>query len=296
MARTAQRSAHDAASMPLAGHLRELRTRLVKAAAAILIGGVIGFAMRGRLVGVLMRPVCSITGIHGVGGSTAQCHNGVLSLTGPTAGISLSFDIAIFCGLVLASPVWLYQLWAFLAPGLYKNEKRYSLCFIGAGVPLFLCGAALCYGFFPMIMRVLLTFVPTGVAVNLPLDQTLVFFLKMMAVFGSSFVLPLILVLLNVIGILSAARLRSWWRAAVMAIFVFSAIAVPTGDPIGMSVLAIPICMLYFAAIGAATINDSRRARAAATGPNANLTPDQASTLDLIPAPVESPEQFERSR
>ena len=275
--------------MPLMEHLRELRGRLIRAAAAITLCGVAGFVFRDRLITLLQHPICSIQGVAGIGRSTPECRNGVLTLTGPTAGMSLAFDVAIFTGLVLASPIWLYQLWAFIAPGLYKKEKRYSLGFIGAAVPLFLCGAGLCYYFFPIIMKVLLTFTPGGVLINLPLDQTLVFFLRMMSVFGVSFVLPLILVLLNVIGILSATRMHSWWRLVIMAVFVFAAVAVPTGDPIGMSVLAVPICTLYFGAIGISALNDGRRARRRAADPNSRLSPDQASNLDLTPIAVERP-------
>jgi sec-independent protein translocase protein TatC len=274
-------------------HIRELRTRLIKAALAILVGGIVGFIFYRNIVDVLEHPICNIKSIHGVGQPTAACRNGVLVLIGPSAGITLAFKIAMFSGLVLAAPVWLYQFWAFLAPGLYKNEKKYSLTFVGAAVPLFAAGAALCYVFFPTILRVLMGFVPSGVAAQLPLDQTLVFFLRMMVVFGSSFVLPLILVLFNFIGILSGARMRKSWRVVVLAIFVFSAIAVPTGDPIGMSVLAIPICLLYFGAIGVALLNDRRRAAKRAADPIQQLSPDEASSLDLTPLPVERASSLE---
>lgn len=275
-------------------HIRELRSRLVKAAAAITVGAIIGFVLRNRLVSVVTDPICSIKGINGVARSTPACPSGVLTLSGPTAGINLAFEIALFSGLVLASPIWLYQLWAFLAPGLYKKEKRYGIGFISAAVPLFLCGAALCYYFFPTIMRVLLTsFTPKQTAVLLPTDQLLVFFLRMVFVFGTSFVLPLILVLFNFIGLISGERLRRWWRPVIMVIFVFSAIAVPTGDPIGMSVLAVPICLLYFAAVGVALLNDKRRAARRLASPNANLSPDEASELDLTPRPVERADDLE---
>ncbi|HEV2636612.1 MAG TPA: twin-arginine translocase subunit TatC [Actinocrinis sp.] len=291
MAAKAGRSADDAARMPLMEHIRELRSRLIKAALAILLGGIIGFIFWERLVRVLIRPICNIQGVQGLGHDTPQCRNGLLTLTGPTAGISLAFDIAIFCGLVLASPVWLYQLWAFLAPGLYKKEKKYSLGFIGAAVPLFLAGAGLCYYFFPTIIKVLVgSFTPAGVNPNLPLDQIVVFFLRMMGVFGLSFVLPLILLLFNFLGILKGRTMFRWWRGIVMAIFVFSAIAVPTGDPIGMSILAVPICILYFSACGISMLNDRRRAR---RNPNAGLSPDEASQLDLAPLPVERAQDLE---
>jgi sec-independent protein translocase protein TatC len=281
--------------MPLMEHIRELRTRLIRSALAIIVAAIIGFIFYRNIVHVLESPICNIKGIHGVGQPTPDCRNGVLVLIGPSAGITLAFKIALFSGLVLSAPVWLYQLWAFLAPGLYKNEKKYSLTFVGAAVPLFAAGAALCYVFFPTILRVLMGFVPAGVAAQLPLDQTLVFFLRMMVVFGASFVLPLILVLFNVIGILSGDRMRKHWRIVVLVIFVFAAIAVPTGDPIGMSVLAIPIVVLYFGAIGLALLNDKRRAARRAADPIHQLSPDEASHLDLTPAPIENTEPIERA-
>jgi sec-independent protein translocase protein TatC len=293
VAAKAGRSADDAARMPLMEHIRELRSRLIKAGLAILVGGIVGFVFYRNIVGVLEHPICNIKGVHGVGQPSADCRNGVLVLVGPSAGITLAFKIALFSGLVLAAPVWMYQLWAFLAPGLYKKEKKYGLTFIGAAMPLFAAGAALCYVFFPTILRVLTSFVPSGVATQLPLDQTLVFFLRMMVVFGCSFVLPLILVLFNFIGILSGARMRKSWRGVVLAIFVFSAIAVPTGDPIGMSVLAIPICVLYFGAVGIALLNDRRREARRAADPIHSLSPDEASQLDLTPLPVERAASFE---
>ena len=281
--------------MPLMEHIRELRTRLIKAAGAVLAGSVVGFIFWQRLVSFLIKPLCNIPNVQGIGRSTAACHNGLLTLTGPTAGISLAFDVAIFCGLVLTSPIWLYQVWAFLAPGLYKKEKKYSLSFIAAAVPLFLAGASLCYYFFPTIIKVLVgSFTPHDVAVQLPADQMVVFFLRMMTVFGCSFVLPLILVLFNFLGILKAKTMFKWWRGIVMAIFVFAAVAVPTGDPIGMSVLAIPICVLYFGACGISALNDKRRARRkAAEDPNAGLSPDEASVLDLEPLAIERADSLE---
>jgi sec-independent protein translocase protein TatC len=291
----AGRSADDAARMPLMEHIRELRTRLIKSALAMIVAGIIGLVFYRNIVNVLETPICNIKSIHGVGQPNASCRNGVLVLIGPSAGITLAFKIAFFSGVVLSAPVWMYQLWAFLAPGLYKNEKKYSLTFVGAAVPLFAAGAGLCYVFFPTILRVLMGFVPAGVASQLPLDQTLVFFLRMMVVFGTSFVLPLILVLFNFIGILSGDRMRKHWRIVVLVIFVFAAIAVPTGDPIGMSVLAIPICILYFGAIGVALINDRRRAARRAADPIHQLSPDEASHIDLSPAPVEHVEPIERA-
>ena len=293
MAGNAGRSADDAARMPLMEHIRELRNRLMKAAAAILIGAIIGFIFRNHVLLALEHPVCHIRGLNGIAKATPQCPDGAIVFNGPTAQVHLSFEIAMYAGLVLASPIWLYQVWAFLAPGLYKKEKRYSLSFIGAAVPLFCAGVVVCYYLFPIIMQVLLSFMGgAGGATILDASQYMTFFLQMMTVFGVSFVLPLVLVLFNFIGILSSKAMRKWWRGIVLAIFIFGAIAVPTGDPFGMSALAIPICVLYAGAVGIAELNDRRRARRRAAAA-ANLSPDEASDLDLTPQPIDEAESLE---
>ena len=294
MAGKAGRSADDAARMPLGEHIRELRNRLVKAALAIIIGAVIGFLFRGHVLHLLEGPVCQIKGLQGVGKGSPQCPNGALVFNGPTAQVGLSFKIAMYVGVVIASPVWLYQVWAFLAPGLYKKEKKYSLSFIFAAVPLFMAGVTVCYFLFPVIMKVLLSFLGgTGASTMLDASSYMTFVLQMMMVFGVSFVLPLVLVLFNFIGILSSKAMRKYWRVIVLAIFIFGAIAVPTGDPFGMSALAIPICILYFAAVGVSEVNDRRRARRRANAPGANLSPDEATDLDLTPQPVEEAQSLE---
>jgi sec-independent protein translocase protein TatC len=282
--------------MPLGEHIRELRNRLMKAALAVLVGAVVGFIFRGQILHSLEGPVCNINGLHGVGqsASNAQCPDGALVLNGPTAQVSLSFKIAMYVGIVFGSPVWLYQIWAFLAPGLYKKEKKYTLSFVFAAVPLFGAGVTVCYVLFPVIMHVLLTFLPdVGAATMLDAGSYMTFILQMMVVFGISFVLPLVLVLFNFLGILSSKAMRKWWRGIVLAIFVFGAIAVPTGDPFGMSALAIPICVLYFVAVGISELNDRRRARRRAARPGADLSPDEATDLDLTPAPIERAESLE---
>lgn len=282
-------NADTAEGMPLVEHLRELRSRLVKAAVAIVAGIIVAFLLRNHVIGVLEDQVCGDASINGIGKATAQCPNGVLTLSGPTAGITLAFKVAFLGGLCLSAPAWLYQFWAFMAPGLYKTEKRYGLGFVAVATPLFASGCALCYLFFPKIMQALLgsAFTPRGVAVQLPVDTFLTFYLRMMAVFGLSFVLPLFLLLFNALGLMSGAVMARHWRVIVLAIFVFAAIAVPTGDPIGMSVLAIPLCALYAAAVVFAKANDRRRLRRRAAGSLSGLSPDQPSPLDLTPAPLD---------
>ncbi|WP_063774414.1 twin-arginine translocase subunit TatC [Streptacidiphilus rugosus] len=252
--------------MQLTDHLRELRHRLLISCAALLVTTVVGWIVHGHVVDLLTGPACGIKGVHGVGGPTPQCPNGLLVNQGVLAPLSLSFKVSMTVGLVLACPVWSYQLWAFVAPGLHRREKRYGLGFTAAAAPLFCAGGTLAYWVFPKALGVLAGFNPGSFALALPGDQFLDFFVRLVLVFGLSFEMPLLLVALNFVGVLSAARLRGWWRGIVFAIFVLSAVATPTGDPLTMTVLALPICLLFFAALGVVSLHDLRSGRAPRTG------------------------------
>jgi sec-independent protein translocase protein TatC len=289
--KAAKRPKDPEGRMPLSEHIRELRTRLFRCSVAILLGAVVGWVLHNKVLDALAKPVCSVKGVHGIAAAAnTKCANGVLTIEGATSGLALSLKVALMAGILFASPVWLYQLWAFIAPGLHKKEKRYGLGFVAAGVPLFAAGAGLCYLIFPKIMTVLLKFTPGVAANNIPFEKFIGFFLKMVVIFGVSFEVPLLVVMLNFVGILSAQRLKHTWRYVTFAIFVFAAAAVPTGEPLGMLALAIPMCALYYAAIGVAVLNDKRRA---ARDLNASLSPDEASDLDLTPAPIEAPAPVE---
>ena len=270
--------------MPLSDHLRELRNRLLIAVAALLVTTIIGWVLHNWLIDQLTGPACAIKGVHGYGDRTAACPNGLLVNTGVLEPLSFSFKVSMMAGFVLASPVWTYQLWAFVAPGLYKKEKKYGLGFTAAAVPLFLMGAYLAYWIFPKAMKILVSFNPPGFSIAFPGSEFLDFFIRMVLVFGLSFELPLLLVALNFLGILSAAKLRSWWRGIIFLIFLFSAIATPTGDPLTMSVLAIPICVLFIGALGVCTLNDRAKGKRRALDPDNLLDDDQSATLDLTPS------------
>jgi sec-independent protein translocase protein TatC len=249
----------DEGRMPLVEHLRELRTRLVRGSLAIAAGSAVAWFFYDPIIRLLIDPVCS-AGAAGV--SNTSCGPVVVSsVLGP---LSLQLKVSLAGGLVLASPVWLYQLWAFLAPGLHRNEKRWTYAFVASGVPLFLAGAAISYLILPKAVRVLLDFTPGGVGNLIPLDEYLDFVLRMLLVFGLAFELPLILVVANLAGVLSARRIRSWWRAMVFGIFVFAAAATPTGDPLTMAALALPMVLLYVLAAAVAVLVDRARRRRAA--------------------------------
>jgi sec-independent protein translocase protein TatC len=271
--------------MPLADHLRELRRRLVRAMLAIAAGGVVGWIYYHQIFRALSRPACELPStIKTIG----QGHCGVLTISGLIAPFSLQLEVAFMVGLVLASPIWLYQLWAFIAPGLHRNEKRWAVSFAAIGVPLFLVGAGLAYWLLPHVVPVLLHFTPSQVSNNVPIDKYLDFVIRLIVVFGLAFEIPLILVVANLAGLISAKRMASWWRWAIFLIFLFAAVATPTGDPFTMSALAVPLCMLYGLAILIARVFDSRRSRREREE-SESWENYEASPLDSSPEPVENP-------
>lgn len=265
--------------MSLAEHLRELRNRLAKGLLAITVVSIVAAFYSQELMEFLADPVprCE-PGMKETGGHCATVtFNDLLSPFTTTVKVSL------MVGIIVSSPIWLYQLWAFVAPGLHKNERKYTYWFVSAAVPLFFGGAWLAYTILPVSMRVLLGITPDGAANLLPMDKILDFTVRMVLVFGASFELPLLLVMLNMTGIVTGRRMLTWWRGVVMGVFIFGAVATPTTDPVGMIALAGPIVVLYFIAVGISFLNDSRRRR---NDPDAELDDDEASDLDLTPQAV----------
>ena len=270
--------------MPLADHLRELRNRLLIAVVAILVITSVTAFFYNELINFLIRPVLESVGCaHGEKKQANGNPCAEMTVQGVVAPFSIALKVSLMAGVVFSTPVWLYQLWAFLAPGLHKHEKRYALGFVGIGAPLFLVGAALAYILMPQTVSVLQEFTPDNTKPLLPIDDYLNIITRMVVVFGLAFELPLLLILLNFTGVLTAKRLGSWWRWMVMGITIFAAVATPTGDPLTMMTLAAPIVLLYFIALGICIANDRRRRR---NNPDADLDDDEASQLDLTPEDI----------
>jgi sec-independent protein translocase protein TatC len=265
--------------MPLADHLRELRNRLMKAVLAILAVTIVAMVYYKPIADFLTDPVRDSVGCTEGFGRAAEDGETCAEITinGLIAPFTIMLKVALTVGVVAASPVWLHQLWAFLAPGLHKHEKRYARAFVGAGVPLFIGGAYLAYLVLPKAAATLLDFSPDGTGNLIPLDDFLDIVTRLVIVFGLAFELPLLLVMLNFTGILSGRQLLGWWRVMVLCITVFSAVATPTGDPLTMGALAAPIVLLYFGAVAVCLFNDRRRAR---KDPYAGLDDDEASRID----------------
>lgn len=264
--------------MPLGEHIRELRTRLIRGVLAIVVAGVVSFVFFNDIWKVLRRPYCQVHQTHGL--VTANgC--GTLVFTNVFDPIVWHFKVALIAGLIIASPVWLYQLWAFVTPGLERKERKYSLMFVGSAVPLFLAGATLAYFVMSKGLQVLLNFAPAGTTSLISIDHYLGYALAMLLVFGGSFVIPLLLVMLNQMGVVTYQRLKKSRRLSIFLAFAFSAIATPSGDPVTMLALGVPLAILLEVATQIARVHDARKAKLEAASPMAAIADDEPSPLDL---------------
>ncbi|MGW0768003.1 twin-arginine translocase subunit TatC [Streptomyces sp. NPDC002676] len=271
--------------MPLVDHLRELRNRLAKGVLAILAVTIIAAFFYRDIINVITQPVLDEIGCHQSFGELAKAKNvhcAHITVSGLLAPFTLALKVALMAGVVLASPVWLYQLWAFVAPGLHRSEKKYAYAFVGFGFPLFLGGGYLAFHVLPTTAKVMIDLTPNGAENLLPLDDLLDLVTRMIVVFGLAFEMPLLLVMLNLTGVLSGRRMLGWWRGMIVGITAFAAVATPSPDPMTMLALAAPIWALYFIAVAIALLNDRRRARREADGPG----DDEASELDLTPEEI----------
>ncbi len=260
--------------MSLVEHLRELRTRLVKSLLALVPGAILGWIYYKQLLRFVLKPGCD-AGVRGVG--NGPCSLFVTSgLTGP---INLAVSASLVTGIALASPVWLYQIWAFVTPGLHRHERRWSLAFLATAVPLFFAGAGLCYAILPKIVKVLLGFTPQDATASVNVQDYLSIVGHLMIAFGLAFELPVFVVLLNAVGVLPAKGIERHWRGIVFGIFLFAAVATPTGDPYTMMALALPMILLLGIAYLFCLWNDRRRRVAAGEPDYGALADDEVSPL-----------------
>ncbi len=239
--------------MSLGQHLLELRKRLFLAAAGILVGAIIGWFLSDFVWDALREPIYAII--------ESQDRKAQLNYPDITSAFDLKLKIAFYVGLVVSSPVWLYQTFAFLVPGLTRIEKQYTFGFLFTAIPLFLAGCAAGWFVLPNIVGLMTGFAPKEDAALIVAQSYLDFVLKLMIAIGVAFVLPVFIVLLNLAGVISAQSIIKSWRVAVLLITLFTAIATPAADVISMFLLAIPMVVLYFAAYGIAYLHDRRAAR-----------------------------------
>lgn len=266
--------------MSLAEHLRELRKRMFISAIAIVIAAVIAFIDWGWLSTALGLPFEFTSLVNLVRDQMrvpidriAQKQNATIMSTTVSQGFDLTVQIGLTIAILIASPVWLFQIFAFLVPGLTGREKRYTFGFFFTAVPLFLVGGVTGWLLFPRMVELLANFTPPEDVLSLDSKYYYDFIIKLVLAVGVGFVLPVFLVLLNFLGVLAGATILKSWRVAVLVITLFSAIATPAVDVISMILLAIPMIMLYFAAVGIALIHDRIAARRLNLSDRAEPTP-----------------------
>jgi sec-independent protein translocase protein TatC len=252
--------------MSLGGHLVELRKRLYLSAVFIVLGAIAGWFSADFLLAQLREPIFLV--------ASSQDRVATLNYDGITSAFDLKLQIAFTVGIVISSPFWLYQIWAFFMPGLTKREIKYTLGFMFSAIPLFLAGCAAGWFVYPHIVALMTSFAPSDDATIITAKTYFDFVLKLVLVVGVAFVLPVFLVLFNFAGLISAQSILKSWRIAILVITLFTAIATPAADVLSMFLLAIPMVMLYFLAAGIAWIHDRRQAKKLAV-----LHENEASSL-----------------
>lgn len=271
--------------MTLVEHVRELRDRLFRASLAVVAGLIVGFVLAQPAFDLLKEPYCNLpdsTNADGV------CQ-GFLQLS-PADGFLLKLKLALWIGLIVAAPVWLYQLWAFIAPGLHRHERKWAYVFVAIAAPLFAGGAVLAYLVVDKGLAFLMESGVTGLSTQLEVTRYISFVTTMILLFGVAFEFPLILLMLNFTGVATARRLLSWWRVVIFVCFAFAAIATPDPGPFGMTLLALSLSLLYFVAVGVAFLNDKRRGRGKEI--YAGLADDEVSPLKDDNEPIEASAPF----
>ncbi|MEV1110216.1 twin-arginine translocase subunit TatC [Micromonospora sp. NPDC049751] len=265
-------------SMTLIEHVRELRNRLFRASLAILVGFGFGIWLAEPVRHLLSQPYCDLPGSKDASG---KC---LFVQLGPADLFLLNLKIGLWVGLIIAAPIWLYQLWAFIAPGLHRHERRYAYAFTALAAPLFAAGAVLAFFVTAKGLEFLMNVSGDDISTTLEVTRYISFVTNLILLFGVAFEFPLIVLMLNFVGLASAKRLLSWWRVAIFVFFAFSAVVTPTPDPFGMTALAVCLSALYFGAVGIAFINDRRRGRGKEVF--AGLDDDEVSPLEFDPDPV----------
>jgi sec-independent protein translocase protein TatC len=274
--------------MAVLDHLRELRRRVVIALLIIAVGAIAGWVFYDPILRFLEHPYCSVPAKHRFPGTeTGGCH---LIYNQVLAGFTTRLKVSFIAGAVLTGPFWLYQIWAFITPGLRKNERKYTLIFICGSTLLFVAGVSLAYVVLSKGLRFLLGAAGSGTQALLTVDSYLSFVTLMLIVFGVSFELPLIVVMANLAGVLPGRWLRKSQRIAIFLIFLFAAVATPSTDPFTMCAMAVPMTVLFEAAVLVAVVHDKRKAKRKAAA-KANAVEDDdldaPSRIDPIPRPID---------
>jgi sec-independent protein translocase protein TatC len=293
-----RRKSNPDGSMTLMEHLYELRNRLFIALCAVALGGVLGFIWWGvspfglpSLGNLITRPYCALPPTLRLTPNAGQCQ---LLQTAPFEVFTLRMQLGLAAGAVVTAPIWIYQIWAFITPGLYTKERKFALTFVGTASVLFAAGAVLAYYVVPTGLSFLANLGGGQFITALTGQAYVSFLLTMLAVFGLTFELPLLVVMLNRVGVLPYAKLMQWQRGILFGLFVLAAIATPGNDPISMLALAFALIVLFETAVLIARAHDRAVARRRAEQGWDDLDPDEPSPLDHQTESAPSPDATPR--
>ena len=234
----------DSGAMSLWDHLREIRYRLVISVIAILVLFIVAFIFYVPIVELILRP-------YEIAASNIRARDPSANIqvvnSGVAAPMILALKAAGLAAIIAACPVWLYQLWAFVVPGLLKKEKKIAGLFLLSAIPLFLTGVVVGYLILPKAFEFMLGFTvaEAGVANLQDLNDFLALEMRMLLVFGAAFLLPVVIVMLNLLGVLKSHALRKARTFAIFGCFIFGAVATPSGDPFSMLALSVPMVIMY---------------------------------------------------
>jgi sec-independent protein translocase protein TatC len=274
-------------TMTLIEHIYEFRRRLGWALLAVVAGAVFGFIWFGTKLGPIPSlgnlatdPYCAVPQGQRLDGDKG-CH---LLQTVPFEGIMIRLKISLAAGAVLTSPLWLYQVWAFIAPGLYSKERKYALTFVGFASALFAGGAVLAYLLIPHALALVTSFGSDFFVTGLTADKYISFVLSLLVIFGVSFELPLLVVMLNFAGVVKYDKLKKWRRGIIFILFVFAAFVTPGQDPFSMLGLAVALTVLFEIAIQIARVHDRRKAARRGKENWEGLSDDEAAPFDYTPS------------
>lgn len=275
--------------MSVLDHLRELRRRLIIVVVIVAIGAIVGWELYSPILAFLKHPYCSVPPKYRFEPQgTDHC---VLTYQGVLDGFTSRLQISLIAGVVLTGPLWLYQIWAFITPGLRRNERKYTLWFIVASTILFASGMALAYVVLSKGLNILLRAGTDQTQAILTINKYLGFVTLMLVVFGAAFELPLLVVMANLAGVLSGRLLKKSQRLGVFLIFVFAAVATPSTDPFTMCAMALPMVVLFEGAVLFAVVHDRRKARRSAEQvAEASLDDDMPSRIDPLPQALTAPD------
>ena len=269
--------------MSLGEHLVELRNRLVICAITIVVLSVVGWMVFPSVFEALKAPILAGAEDTGV--------EALINFQGVGTGLNVRLQLSAYIGIILASPMLMLQGWLFLMPGLHRNERRYALGFFGSAIPLFFIGCAAGFWGVTQLVPVLMSFTPDadGVGQVIPYDQYLTLVIKTMLAFGIAFVIPVVMVLLNFLGILSGRTMLKAWRWIIFLSVAFTAVMVPTPEPVTLIVMSSAIAALFFGAIVIALLHDRR----VAAKQGEDIPDDQASVIEDAVEPIDDTDRTE---